>query len=369
MFKFKIQAKAFADALTSMSRVLASKNALQILDNFKLTAADGMLHITAFSVDNAAKLTMRPESLEGDGEVLINAKKITEIVRTLSGEINVTINGEDVTLKTESGKYSMVPLPAEAFPVIDIDEPIHRVTFDTEELLRAFSAVGYAVSTDDYRPMMKGIYIDANTPTERITIAATNTFQLAKAPVATTATGGGFGVILPTRTVGLIQTLFGKELDIVAEFSETQAVFRNDSLVLTSGLIKGKFPDYNRVIPAETPITATIDRKALLAALSRVSTFGKNSLVVFTFDYDVLNISASDDIFGQSATETLSCECNNNIRIGFHGENFAQTLGAFNANEIVIGLSEASRPAKFTASGSETVAILMPMSLVANGVY
>lgn len=374
-FKFTIQAKPFADALSSLMRVVPSKSPLSILENFKIDVSDVEgIKITASDIDHTASISIEPTTVEGNGSVCINARKLTDLIRKLDGEVSVTVgNKGDVSIKTVSGKYALQGLDAKEYPSNNTDVEAQAIMFPTEDLLKGISSVAYSVGNDEIFPQMRGIRMDikpeagATVDWGRIVFVATDTRKLAKSEVKYNGRElPEKGVTISAKTANLVQTMLGKESEIMVAFTDSKVMFRNENVVIEGVLIKGNYPDYNRVIPKENPIKATVDRLALSKAISRVSQFAESSnLIALQFGEMMgLTIEAKDMAMATSAREVVPCECYTKIIIGFNAEYLLSVLSNLDGEQVEIAMSDASRPAVITSVGNDsTLALLMPMTL------
>lgn len=359
-FNFTINAKTFADKLSALLRVLNNKNALAILDNFKMQLTNGVLTITASNIDNTAVVTATPETTEGDGMLCINARKLTDTIRKLDGNITLSVKDNAVLIKTNTGEYQLQGSDGSEYPIPEHPDTENQVAFETEHLLNAFGAVAYATSQDDYRPVMMGVYIDIKDGAANF--VATDTRVLAKYTLDG-VTPLNKGIIVSAKTIGLVQSLFGKEPHIAMAFNEHQVVFKNGSVELVATLIAGQFPDYNRVIPKNNNVLVKFDRATMTKAINRVSGFSDNAnLLKITFKPLGTELSANDYNMQSFATETIACECDTELTIGFNSQILLQALSAMSADEVTLAMSDASRPAIMTCGGAE-MSLLMPMAL------
>lgn len=365
-FEFKIQAKPFADALGSLMRVINSKNVLAILDNFKIDLrGDGGLKITASDVEHTASVLLSTDYAEGTGSICVNAKRLSDLIRKLEGDVLVSATNEgQVKISTNSGKYELVGQNASEYPESAFEGEVITIEFPTDVLLAGMGGVAYAAGTDAIWPQMMGVNIDLKPNEGLINFVATDSRKLVKSEQRIEGLScEPLSVIVSTKTVGLVQNLLGKESKVVCELTDKSVVFKNDHVVIEARLIKGNFPDYNRVIPTHLPIKAYVDRITLSKAIGRVSSFGDSSNpIVLHINAMGLTIEAKDMALFTSATETLSCDCNNEITIGFSSEYLLQVLNNLDCERVEILMSDAARPALFSYEGSNVIALLMPMN-------
>lgn len=241
--------------------------------------------------------------------------------------------------------------------------------FATETLIGGLDATLYAVGSDDLRPQMKGVYMDFTNCDGKVVFVATDTHKLAKCEKALTEpiNGEPSSCILPTSAVNIVRSLFAKEPTLQMRLSDKHAEFENTSAKFSTVLIKGRFPDYKRVIPQNPSHVVKADRAGLREAINRVYGFaGVNNMIALRFGSGVVDIDAKDAENMQNASEQVVCESDANITIGFSAEYLMAILNSLTAEQVKIGLFDASRPAVFSNADDESaseIGLLMPMNL------
>lgn len=363
-FKIGVNAKTFGDVLGGLLRVVSNKNAMAILDNFKIDVSDGVMAIQASDAEQSANALLSLDMAEGNGAICVNAKRLTDIVKKLDGNITMLVDGLSVNIITESGKYELMGMNGDEFPIDQVEESeMTTVKLSTEIFLKGLGDVAYASGTDAIWAQMMGVRIE--THEGELVFVATDSRKLVVSRFKIDGVADGIGVTISSKTVSLIQTLLGKESDIEISLGEGKAVFRNNNVKITSSLIKGAFPDYNRVIPSDCHIKASVERTELAKAIGRISSFGdKSNLVVLKFDSDGLRIEAKDMSMATSARERVRCETNNDIAIGFNSEFLLQILNNLECDTVEIEMTEASRPALLSYEGANVKALIMPMNIL-----
>lgn len=167
-----------------------------------------------------------------------------------------------------------------------------------------------------------------------------------------------------------MKNVFAKEDEIKVTVSEKSVLFESPSFTFECRLIKGVFPPYNKVIPQNNPYVLTIDRLSLLNGVRRVSVFGDQGggLVKFKLTPDLLTLKASDNSFGTSGSETVSCSYDGqDMVMGFSSMFLIEILSTFNTSEVMLKIADPSRPAiclpAENAQDEELLMLLMPMNI------
>ena len=180
--KFTVSSKTLYNATSAVSKVINSKNALMILDNFLITLSGDTLTITGSDQENALTARIKVSSSEGEGSICLGARRLVELLKELPDQGMEVVVAEDtleVQMSYPSGHYSFVGISGDQYPQFTKDgegpEPV-SFSIATEQLIAGIDNAGFAVSTDEYRQIMQGVLMDVKP--ENITFVATDTRKL-----------------------------------------------------------------------------------------------------------------------------------------------------------------------------------------------
>lgn len=372
--KFNVPSKTLYNYVSSVSKVINSKNALAILNNFLFVLDDNTLTITASDLENRLAARVPVTEVEGNGSFCIDARRLVDLLKEMPDQ-GITFNIDDNTLAVEitypSGNYNLIALNGNEYPSNNNDdEDIEKLEFTcpTEQLIKGIDNTLFAVGNDDLRPQMMGILWDIKP--DAITFVATDTRKLVKYRNEMSAPGVEGSCIIPIKPATVIKNVFAKEQEVKVTIEPKSATFESPSFTFNCRFIKGTFPDYNRVIPANNPYTLTIDRHSFLNAVRRVGVFVDpgHGLVKFKLTPDKLIMKAQDNNYLTSAWESVPCDfTGNEMVIGFSAPYLIEIFGTLSTSDIVIKLSDPSRPGVFLPSendtDSELLMLLMPMTV------
>ena len=277
--RLTIERAALLKALGHVQSVVERRNTIPILSNVLLAADAGVLAFSATDLDMEI-IDQAPAAIEASGQITAPAHTLYEIVRKLpeGSEVELRYTGDDPRLQVSAGrsKFNLPVLPAGDFPVMSQDGLSSRVAVDAGALIRLIDKTRFAISTEETRYYLNGLYL--HTVTEggqlRLRAVATDGHRLALAEMPAPEGAAGLpGVIIPRKTVQEARRL----LDDCGEMVELQlsaAKIRLDfgGAILTSKVIDGSFPDYVRVIPRDNPRSLTLDNKLFAQAVDRVAT-------------------------------------------------------------------------------------------------
>ncbi len=372
--KFTVPSKTLHNFASSVSKVINAKNALTILNNFLFSIKGNVLTITACDGENTLCGRIPIMDVDGEGEFCIDARRIVELLRVMP-EQELQFEIDDQTLAIEmshpNGSYKFMGLSGAEYPRYNRVASEGALTFKTSGsvLLRGLEFTSFAAGTDMLRPQMMGVYWDIKP--DRLVFVATDTHKLVKFEDQSFAPGIQGSFILPNKSTNVFKSVFGKEEEVVVSLDPEQGVtFETDTFTFESRLVKGRFPDYTRVIPENNPYTLTLDRHLFTTAVRRVSLFVDegHGLIKFRVTPEQLTIKASDNEYNTSGVENLAAQfTGSNMVIGFSSSYLSELAGVLWTDDIVFKLADPSRPAVIlpTEDKADTklTMLLMPMNV------
>lgn len=372
--KFNVSGKQFQQQLQAVSKVINAKNALAILDNFLLRVEGDRLSITGSDQENVMTAYMEVTDSDGDGSIAVSAKRLLEIVKEVANQpLTFDVNEEtaEVDVSFLSGHFNFMGIDPTEYPARRRSEEEQRTLIIPASMVRkGIENTLFAASTDNVRPIMTGIFWDIHE--NDITFVSSDTHKLVRYINSEKAPSMTASFILPAKPANILKGIIsGDDADVKITFDSKGATFEFGDYILSCLFIKGNYPNYNRVIPAENPYAMTIDRVTLLAALRRAMIFAAKSsnLVVLDISDNDVHLTAQDLDYSTKAEEHVSCEYEGNpITIGFNGNFMIEILNNLHDDSIVLKLSDPARPGVYTPlrqdEGEDTVTIQMPMQVL-----
>lgn len=368
-------------SLTHVHRVVERRNTIPILSNVLIRAEGGELKLKATDLDLEVSEAVAA-MVEEPGATTVPAHMFYDIVRKLpdGAQVELATRADGATLDIRSGrsKFALQMLPEQDFPDLTAGTFTHRFALPAAELKRLVDRTWFAISTEETRYYLNGIYFHAVAAEGdlRFRAVATDGHRLAQAEVtAPHGCEGMPGIIVPRKTVGEIQKLVdGPEAEVTVELSESKirltfAPKAEDGaapvgLVLTSKLIDGTFPDYGRVIPQGNDKELKVDRDDFAAAVDRVSTISseRGRAVKLTVGDGKLVLSVTNPDSG-SATEELAVEYDDEpLDIGFNSRYLLDIASQLETDTAVFRLADSGSPTLIQDLGStNALYVLMPM--------
>jgi DNA polymerase-3 subunit beta len=287
-------------------------------------------------------------------------------------EIGGDGDGAQATVRAGRSKFTLPTLPREDFPATSGGDLPHRFSVSAKDLRSLIDRSKFAISTEETRYYLNGIYLhvtEAKGGTKgggHLRAVATDGHRLARVEMAAPAGAVGMpGVIVPRKTVGELRKLIDEtEEQIEVSLSDTRIRFAFDAVTLSSKLIDGNFPDYQRVIPTGNDKTMTVDRRMFAEAVDRVSTIAseKSRAVKISLKKGSMVLSASSPEYGSASEELEIVYDGSPIEIGFNARYLLDITGQLQGSEAEFKLADAASPTLMgDASDASALYVLMPM--------
>mgnify|MGYP000351222183 CR=1 FL=1 len=371
--RFDVSSTALLSRLQSISKVIASKNSLPILDSFLFNLEGNKLTITASDAETRLVTSVDVMNAQGSGLFAVSAKILLDPLKELPEQpLTFDINDDnlEIFIHFQNGKYNFIGQKGDTYPQQKpLNENAISIMMDAQMLLNGISRSLFATADDELRPVMNGIYFDITT--EDITMVASDGHKLVRCKTLAAKGNERAAFILPKKPATLLKNLLPKEQGTVTiEFDERNAVFMLESYRMVCRLIEGRYPNYNSVIPQNNPHKVTVDRQQLIGALRRVSIFSSqaSSLIKLRMQENQIVISAQDIDFSTSAEETQVCQYSGAaMSIGFKSTFLIDILNNISADEVVIELADPSRAGVIVPveqeENEDLLMLLMPMML------
>ena len=365
--KVTIERAQLAKSLAHVHRVVERRNTIPILANVLLRAGKSNVELKATDLDLEIVETAPGEGKQ-TGSTTVPAHMIYDIVRKLPEgaqvELQSAADGTQLQVRAGRSKFTLQALPETDFPDLAAGEMTHAFSIASADLKRLIDRTQFAISTEETRYYLNGIYLHAID--DKLRAVATDGHRLAQAEIkAPKGTKGMPGVIIPRKTVTEVQRLIddaGEEVKI--ELSATKIRFSLGNAVLTSKLIDGTFPDYARVIPAANDKTLIVDKGEFMAAVDRVSTVSseRGRAVKLALTDGKLTLSVINPDSG-SATEELEVEYGAEaLDIGFNGRYLLDILQQVEGEKARLKLADPGSPTLIEdMETAGALYVLMPM--------
>ena len=369
--KLTIERSALLTSLGHVQSVVERRNTIPILSNVKIEATDGTVGLTATDLDLEIVENVAAD-IAVAGATTAPAHTLFDIVRKLpdGAQIELGFSGEDgrLTLRAGRSEFTLSCLPKEDFPVMAEGELPHRFVVSAEAMSRLVDKTRFAISTEETRYYLNGIYLHAaetgGVPTLRA--VATDGHRLARVEMpCPDGAAGKPGVLVPRKAVSEIRKLIEDvEADLSIALSDTKIRFSFAAVVLTSKLIDGTFPDYERVIPSTNDKKLEVDAKEFSTAVDRVSTISteKSRAVKLAIDRDRVVLSATSPDAGSATEEVPVSYADDKMEIGFNARYLLDITTQVGGDNATFLLADSASPTLVRDGSDENALyVLMPM--------
>ncbi|MBO6005317.1 MAG: DNA polymerase III subunit beta, partial [Paludibacteraceae bacterium] len=339
--KFIVNSTDLLSRLQIVSRVIAPKSTLPILEDVLFDIVGGKLTLTASDLDTTLVTTMDLPSADADIKVAISSKMLLETVREFSDqplEFNINDNNFAIIIKTASGSYNLVGQNGAEYPALpSFDDNANNIVFPVETLYEAISKTIFATTDDDLRPVMNGVNFDITT--DSVTTVATDAHKLVRFTTSEVKGSADSSFILAKKSANPLLTVLQQESgNVVVKYDSKNLQFSLDNYNMYCRQVEGRFPNYNGVIPQNNPRKLVVERQAFIGALKRVSIFSNeaSNLIKLHILPNEIQVSAQDLDFSVSAEEKLQCQYDGDeMSIGFKSSFLVEILKNIDSDEIL----------------------------------
>ncbi len=368
--KLSIERAALLRSLNHVQSVVERRNTIPILANVLIKAEDGVLSLATTDMDLEINESVAAQVSE-PGATTAPAHTLHDIIRKLpdGSDVQLTLNAEGTMMTVSAGRsnFKLSCLPTADFPEIGGGDLPTGFSVPAADLRALIDRTKFAMSTEETRYYLNGIYLHQaeNDGVNVLRAVATDGHRLARFEMPLPDGAAGMpGVILPRKAVGELRKLVDEAADAIEiSLSESKIRFAFDHVVLSSKLIDGTFPDYQKVIPQGNDKIVEVDPKIFTSAIDRVSTIsdGKSRAVKVTLQGKNMTISASSPDAG-SATEEVEVNGDTDIEIGFNAKYLLDITSQIEGEGCRLTLADPASPTIIQDnSDASALYVIMPL--------
>jgi DNA polymerase-3 subunit beta len=364
-----IERTAFLKALNHVQSVVERRNTIPILSNVLVQAGKDVVRLIATDLDIEIVETVAAE-VAREGAATVPAHMLYDIVRKLPEGAQLELDqGPDqgrVNIFAGKSRFALQALPPEDFPDLASGDMANSFSLPVADLKALIEKTRFAISTEETRYYLNGIYLHEVDKGSFLRAVATDGHRLAQAQVARPEGARGMpGVIVPRKTVlEIVKLMEGEDGEVEIALSSSKIRFAVGRLVLTSKLIDGTFPDYERVIPRNNDKIMTVDAKLFANAVDRVSTISleKSRAVKMNLGQGRLTLTVNNPDSGSAEEEIAADYDRDPLDIGFNSRYLMDVAGQITSGEMTFRLADAGSPTIVADPADEAALyVLMPM--------
>ncbi|MCK0069403.1 DNA polymerase III subunit beta [Kordiimonas laminariae] len=368
--KVTIERNSLLKTLGHVQSVVERRNTIPILSNVMIEASGDTVAMTATDLDIAIIENTNAMVITA-GSTTVPAHTLFDIVRKLpdGSEVELTLEENDrLVVKAGRSRFTLACLDKEDFPIMNEGDMPHRFEIASEELKRLIDKARFAISTEETRYYLNGIYLHVATTEDgpRLRAVATDGHRLAQVEQDVPEGSSGMpGIIIPRKTVAEVRKLIDEtEGAISVALSDTKIRFAFEGVTITSKLIDGTFPDYSRVIPEGNDKQLEMDCRIFAEATDRVSTISsdKTRSVKLSIAPDNLTLSVNSPDSGTATEELAAAYSADPLEIGFNSRYLLDILAQIEGETVQVYLNDPSAPTVLKDIMDDAVLyVLMPM--------
>ncbi|MDE2410449.1 MAG: DNA polymerase III subunit beta [Sphingomonadales bacterium] len=369
--KATIERATLLKCLSHVQSVVERRNTIPILSNVLIEAAgDGSVRIMATDLDLQVVETLGAVSVEVPGAITVSAHLLFDIARKLPDGSQVSLETAENRMAVKAGRsrFSLPTLPRDDFPVIVEGDLPTSFEVPATTLAQMIDRTRFAISTEETRYYLNGIFLHVTD--DELKAAATDGHRLARFTLARPEGAEGMpDVIVPRKCVAELRKLLEEAGDSAVQVDLSASKIRftlggGNGVVLTSKLIDGTFPDYNRVIPTGNDKLLRLDPGSFYEGVDRVATIAteKTRAVKMALDKDRVTLSVTSPDNGTAAEELPADYGADGFEIGFNANYLKDILSQIDGDTVELHLADAGAPTLIRKDGqSPALYVLMPM--------
>jgi len=369
--KFNVQSKLLLNRLNAVSKVISSKNAYAILDNFLFELTPDRLIVTGSDMETRLTTSIEVQDVEGAGKFAIDVKRTINSLKELPDTaLTFDINDENLAVHVTylNGFYDAMALNGDEYPEKAANaSDQHTFDLPARNIALGISHTIFAVGNDDMHPQFTGIYWDIKP--DMIVFVASDSHKLVRYRQTNITPNFERSFILPAKPAAILNSIVDHNSDdpVTITVDDNSATFEGKDFTLSCRFINGRYPNYNSVIPENNPYTMSADRMELLNAVRRVAVFANvGGLVRLDLSADHVLLTAQDVERATSAEETIKCEYDGEpMKIGFKSADIIDVVGNIDCDQVNLKLLDPARAGVFVPAeqnpGEELLVLQMPM--------
>lgn len=352
--KIKAQKQIIESILINLQPFLEKKDASQITSHVLFKTEDGKCIIKATDSEIGLKIVTEHITVEHDGAFTAHGKKLLDIIRILKDdEIILELLNDTLIIKQKQSKFKLPTFNPDLFPSFPSTEEKPQISLDSLNLIRNLKKISPAIDTNNPKFELNGALI--NIKNNATDLVGTDTRRLAIATIES-SNEKELSLIVPKKAILEIQKLFLDQINIY--FDQTNLIITNENYFFYTRLINGKFPDYQRIIPASTKHSVLLPKKGMIDAIKMITTISQEIKVSLQPDKIVFNSLSADNVEARTELE-LSTGLSDKFEISLNSKYLLDFISQIDSNEFLIQMNEPTLP--FIVRDENFITIIMPI--------
>src|SRR5215204_808791 len=368
--KFIVSSSQLLKQLQHIAGVINANTVLPILEDFLFEIDNNKLTVVATDLETVMRIRMDIESKE-PGKVCIPAKILMDSLKNIAEQpLTFSIDKNfGIEITSDNGKYKVMGENPDNFPKEPVADDSNSFTMSSTALVTAINKSLFAVSNDDLRPAMTGVFFELNK--DYIQFVATDAHRLVRYKRTDVSCPKQESFIVPKKPLTLLKSaLPSNEDEITISYNSNHLFVKHGTTQMSCRLIDARFPDYKVVIPADNPYKMTVVKTDFQSALRRVSVFSNKSTnqVALNITGSELQLAAQDVDFSFEGNERMKCQYDGeDLVIAFNAKFLIEMLSAADSSEVTIELSTSTKAGIIKPNeqddSEELLMLVMPLML------
>jgi len=350
--------------LTTVSRALSTRTAIQILSGILLEANGSELRLAATDMELSIRATV-PAQVQGEGSIVLPGRTLVDIARLLpADEVTLEHRASESVVHVSSGtaSYTLQTFNAEDFPRLPEVGETPMFAVDRAPLLETINRVARAASKDEARPVLTGVLVQF--AGDKLVMAATDSYRLAVKETSLGKAAADLEAIIPSRALQELARIAGDADEIGVGVQENQVIFSAGDVWLASRRIDGQFPNIRQLLPETFEYELTIPRLELLDVVKRAGVMIQRATPLhLRFAEGELTVLARTQEVGESRESMPVPFVGDTLEIGFNAEFLRDGIDAIEGDDVKFKLISPLRPAVLEGADGDFTYLVMPIRL------
>jgi DNA polymerase-3 subunit beta len=368
--KFIVSSSQLLKQLQHIAGVINANTVLPILEDFLFEVEGGKLTVVATDLETVMRVQLTVEAKD-KGKVCIPAKILIDSLKNIPDQpltFNIDKNFA-VEITSDNGKYKVMGENPDNFPKEPAADDTTGFTMPSGALITAINKTLFAVSNDDLRPAMTGVFFELNK--DAVQFVATDAHRLVRYKRTDVKSPKSDSFIVPRKPLNLLKSaLPDNDDEITINYNNNHLFIKHGTTQMSCRLIDARFPDYKVVIPTDNPYKLLVEKNTFQSGLRRVSVFSNKSTnqVALNISGSELQLAAQDVDFSFEGNERMKCQYDGeDITIAFNARFLIEMLNATDSNEVKIELSTPTKAGILKPieqeEGEDLLMLVMPLML------
>src|SRR4051812_2427203 len=368
--KFIVSSSALLKQLQHIAGVINANTVLPILEDFLFEVEKNRLTVVATDLETVMRVQLDVEAKDS-GKVCIPARILMDSLKNIADQplsFNIDKNFA-IEITSDNGKYKVMGENPDNFPKEPVADDTTSFTMSSSALITAINKTLFAVSNDDLRPAMTGVFFELNK--DALQFVATDAHRLVRYKRTDVSCPKQDSFIVPRRPLNLLKAaLPDNQDDITVSYNSNHLFVKHGTTQMSCRLIDARFPDYKVVIPADNPYKMVVGKSDFQSALRRVSVFSNKSTnqVALNISGSELQLAAQDVDFSFEGNERMKCQYDGeNITIAFNARFLIEMLNAADSGEVRLELATPKKAGILKPTelddNEELLMLVMPLML------